>query len=188
MPLAMAIKVLVEDGGEPLQQPLLQQPLLHEGGDGDGSGGEAAEAAHGQPSLPRRPGGTCSTAGGVSNLVTTAVGAGMVALPRAVSETGILLGMALFALTALLTFASTSIIVRCAWLLGMAGCGGGRAAVGPQVLRSARATHAPGCACQSCMHEWQQLALPPSTPTLLRCMAGHHAGTLRASAQSPTAT
>ncbi|KAI3429739.1 hypothetical protein D9Q98_010054 [Chlorella vulgaris] len=56
--------------------------------------------------------GNCSLAGGVANLVTTAVGAGMVALPRAVSETGIVVGMALFAFTAVLTFVSTSIIVR----------------------------------------------------------------------------
>ena len=48
----------------------------------------------------------------VANLVTTAVGAGMLALPCAVSKTGILLGGLLFALVAALTFASCSIIVR----------------------------------------------------------------------------
>jgi hypothetical protein len=89
------VRVVVE---EPLQEPLLP----HQGGGGEGAG-EAAAA-------PR--GGTCSTAGGVSNLVTTAVGAGMVALPRAVSETGILLGLLLFFGTAALTLCSTSIIVR----------------------------------------------------------------------------
>ena len=53
----------------------------------------------------------CGTLGGVSNLITTAIGAGMVALPRAVSETGIVLGLSLFFLTSLLTLASTSLIV-----------------------------------------------------------------------------
>jgi amino acid permease len=48
----------------------------------------------------------------MANLVTTAVGAGMLALPCAVSKTGILLGAALFGLVALLTFASCSIIVK----------------------------------------------------------------------------
>jgi len=47
----------------------------------------------------------------VANLVTTAVGAGMLALPCAVSKTGILLGGLLFCLVAVLTFASCSIIV-----------------------------------------------------------------------------
>lgn len=42
----------------------------------------------------------------------------MLALPCAVSKTGILLGSLLFALVAALTFASCSIIVRCAlWVL-----------------------------------------------------------------------
>ena len=44
--------------------------------------------------------------------MTTAVGAGMLALPCAVSKTGILLGGLLFCLVAGLTFASCSIIVR----------------------------------------------------------------------------
>lgn len=48
----------------------------------------------------------------VANLVTTAVGAGMLALPCAVQKTGIVLGAALFALVAALTYASCSIIVR----------------------------------------------------------------------------
>ena len=48
----------------------------------------------------------------IANLVTTAVGAGMLALPCAVQKTGVLLGAALFALVAGLTFASCSIIVR----------------------------------------------------------------------------
>lgn len=99
----MQVRVIDEEGGEELQQPLLH----HRGAGGEGAG-EASQAAP-QPA-PR--GGTCSTAGGVANLVTTAVGAGMVALPRAVSETGILLGMLLFFGTAALTLCSTSIIVR----------------------------------------------------------------------------
>lgn len=98
------VRVVVE-GEAPLQRPLLQQGA----GQGAGGAGEAADA----PLQPAPRGGTCSTAGGVANLVTTAVGAGMVALPRAVSETGIYLGMLLFLGTAALTLGSTSIIVRC---------------------------------------------------------------------------
>lgn len=106
------VRVVVEEGEEPLQRPLLQRQ----------GAGEAADT----PLQPAPRGGTCSTAGGVANLVTTAVGAGMVALPRAVSETGIVLGMMLFFGTAALTLGSTSIIVRCEplllWERGRAGC------------------------------------------------------------------
>lgn len=102
------MRIVVEDAPpQPLQEPLLGG---RDGG-GEGGGGEVPPPPPPQPALR---GGTCSTAGGVSNLVTTAVGAGMVALPRAVSETGILLGMLLFLGTAALTLCSTSIIVRCA--------------------------------------------------------------------------
>lgn len=104
---AQAMRIVVEDAPpQPLQEPLLGG---RDGG-GEGGGGEVPPPPPPQPALR---GGTCSTAGGVSNLVTTAVGAGMVALPRAVSETGILLGMLLFLGTAALTLCSTSIIVRC---------------------------------------------------------------------------
>lgn len=96
--------VVDEDGLEQARRPLLPP------------GGDAAAAAAGSDDVEEQHGllctGGCSTAGGVANLVTTAVGAGMVALPRAVSETGILVGMALFAFTACLTYISTSIVVR----------------------------------------------------------------------------
>jgi amino acid permease len=48
----------------------------------------------------------------VANLVTAAVGAGMLALPCAVSRVGILLGGTLFFAVAALTFVSCTIIVR----------------------------------------------------------------------------
>ena len=51
-------------------------------------------------------------AGGVSNLTVTAVGAGMLALPKAYAEVGIALGLATFAFVCLLTYFSTSAIVR----------------------------------------------------------------------------
>ena len=57
-----------------------RQPFLKRNGDAGAGEGAVATAAAALP-----PRGSCSTVGGVANLVTTAVGAGMVALPRAVS-------------------------------------------------------------------------------------------------------
>lgn len=147
----MQVRVIDEEGGEELQQPLLH----HRGAGGEGAG-EASQAAP-QPA-PR--GGTCSTAGGVANLVTTAVGAGMVALPRAVSETGILLGMLLFFGTAALTLCSTSIIVRCAAVLEGCCCGSEpkRAAATPGRLFGAAYNKAGGAALQL----FPVLSSPPS--------------------------
>lgn len=147
----------IEDGGEPLV-PELRQPLLQHQAPG-GGGGEAAADAQ-----PPCAGGGCSTLGGVANLVTTAVGAGMVALPKAVSETGILAGMALFALTAALTFASTGIIVRCA-----AG-------------RCTPAAHAQRMHCKLLallgLHPWR-LSSPPLLPVVVPCRCcDHRVGTL----------
>ncbi|KAL4421082.1 hypothetical protein ABPG77_001377 [Micractinium sp. CCAP 211/92] len=107
MPAVLPAQNGQSNGGlEEARRPLLPTQTADSGGsDSDAEGGEL-------PMTSGYGGSGCSTAGGVANLVTTAVGAGMVALPRAVSETGILLGMSLFAFTAVLTYASTSIIVR----------------------------------------------------------------------------
>ncbi|EFN56345.1 hypothetical protein CHLNCDRAFT_144819 [Chlorella variabilis] len=71
------------------------------------------------PAIPRgSPPAGCSTWGGVSNLVVSAVGAGMLALPRALAETGVLAGCLLFIFVCVLTFFSASIIVRHATALG----------------------------------------------------------------------
>lgn len=82
--------VLVEDGLEEAQRPLL--PPQEQRGSaaaaaaatpcGDGFGGDSGSDGEQHPVLCT---GSCSTGGGVANLVTTAVGAGCVALPRAVS-------------------------------------------------------------------------------------------------------
>lgn len=104
------VRVVVEDGGEPLERPLLDADAAATGR--RSPAGAAAEDGSPLPSPRGCGGGGCSAAGGMSNIVVTAVGAGMVALPHAVSEVGLALGLALFALTAALTLASTSIIVR----------------------------------------------------------------------------
>lgn len=169
MPAAAAQNGQADVALEDARRPLLPPPQPAGGGEGDNSDSEADGEL---PTTSGCGGGGCSTAGGVANLVTTAVGAGMVALPRAVSgalaampwrrslcpaqhnpglfeagrqlaagcklhesdsnslpkcqtrpndkpcwlwlhaETGILVGMALFAFTAALTYASTSIVVR----------------------------------------------------------------------------
>ncbi|KAL4427706.1 hypothetical protein ABPG75_001795 [Micractinium tetrahymenae] len=94
------------------------------------------------------PSGQCGLGGGVANLVTTAVGAGMLALPCAVSKTGILVGGLLFCLVAALTFASCSIIVRYAGRAGVNSYGElvqahfGR--LGSTLLQSAIVVHVSG--------------------------------------------
>jgi hypothetical protein len=56
--------------------------------------------------------GTCSVQGGVANLVVTAVGAGMLALPHAFQSVGFLLGLLAFGLVSLLTIYSCATIIR----------------------------------------------------------------------------
>ncbi|GAB4819195.1 hypothetical protein N2152v2_006241 [Parachlorella kessleri] len=54
----------------------------------------------------------CSDGGGICNLAVTAVGAGMLALPKAFASVGILLGVGLFIAVCFLTYFSSSIIIR----------------------------------------------------------------------------
>jgi hypothetical protein len=56
--------------------------------------------------------GTCTMTGGVSNLVVTMIGAGMLALPKAFSIVGIGAGLVLFAIVCQLTYFSTATVVR----------------------------------------------------------------------------
>lgn len=50
--------------------------------------------------------------GGVSNLTVTAVGAGMLALPKAFATVGVAFGLGLFVFVCFLTYFSTGIVVR----------------------------------------------------------------------------
>lgn len=56
--------------------------------------------------------GTCGFSGAVANLAVTAVGAGMLALPKAYSSVGLLLGFSLTVLVSFLTYFSSSVIIR----------------------------------------------------------------------------
>lgn len=56
--------------------------------------------------------GDCSIWGGVANLVITAVGAGMLALPKAYASVGLLLGIVITLTASILTYISCSVIVR----------------------------------------------------------------------------
>lgn len=56
--------------------------------------------------------GSCSFNGAVANLVVTAVGAGMLALPKAAASVGLLLAFALIVTVSFLTFFSSFVIVR----------------------------------------------------------------------------
>lgn len=56
--------------------------------------------------------GNCTFSGAVSNLAVTAIGAGMLALPKAFSTVGIALGLALTITVCFLTYFSSSVIIR----------------------------------------------------------------------------
>lgn len=56
--------------------------------------------------------GNCTFSGAVSNLAVTAIGAGMLALPKAYSTVGIALGLALTITVCFLTYFSSSVIIR----------------------------------------------------------------------------
>ncbi|KDD77191.1 transmembrane amino acid transporter protein [Helicosporidium sp. ATCC 50920] len=56
--------------------------------------------------------GSCGNTGAICNLAVTAVGAGMLALPKAMEQVGILLGFVLFGVVCLLTYYSSSIIIK----------------------------------------------------------------------------
>lgn len=56
--------------------------------------------------------GKCSDGGGIANLAVTAVGAGMLALPKAFATVGVALGMVLFVAVCFLTYFSSQIIIR----------------------------------------------------------------------------
>lgn len=62
--------------------------------------------------------GDCSIWGGVANLVITAVGAGMLALPKAYASVGLLMGIAITMGASILTYLSCSVIVRYCALQG----------------------------------------------------------------------
>lgn len=82
MPAVLPAQNGQSNGGlEEARRPLLPTQTADSGGGGSDSDAEGGEL----PTTSGCGGGGCSTAGGVANLVTTAVGAGMVALPRAVS-------------------------------------------------------------------------------------------------------
>ena len=100
--------------GEPLgYKDDLDEPLLQEqGGDGGGESSELVLDGGGAEEEGGGGGGACTFGGGVCNLVTTAVGAGMLALPKAFATVGIVSGLLLFAAVSVITYFSTSIIVR----------------------------------------------------------------------------
>lgn len=90
----------------------------------------AASDGAGPFSQSKPPQGTCSTSGAVANLAATAIGAGMLALPKAVSTVGVLVAAALFLLAAALTHFSAAVIVRRAACCSSFSCrGGGQAFV-----------------------------------------------------------
>jgi amino acid permease len=61
----------------------------------------------------RSPGsGSCAFTGAVANLAVTAIGAGMLALPKAFSTVGIALGLTLTITVCFLTYFSSSVIIR----------------------------------------------------------------------------
>lgn len=62
-----------------------------------------------------RLGGQCANGGAIANVAVTAVGAGMLALPKAFALVGLGLGVVLFLAVAGLTYFSSSIIIRLAW-------------------------------------------------------------------------
>ena len=118
------------------------------------------------PAIPRgSPPAGCSTWGGVSNLVVSAVGAGMLALPRALAETGVLAGCLLFIFVCVLTFFSASIIVRWGrrWDLGsVAGSSTCQCLEGARASQS-NAPTAPNVTASAATQPTHQHA-PPPTP------------------------
>lgn len=93
---------------EDLEEPLLSRP---QGGDGGESSGLVLNGREVQGEVGACPR-TCTFSGGVANLAVTAVGAGMLALPKAFATVGIASGLLLFAVVSVITYFSTSIIVR----------------------------------------------------------------------------
>eukprot|EP00887_Chlorella_sp_A99_P006325 scaffold3.g6325.t1 len=104
-------------GSADLEAPLLieeEEEEEQKGLSNGVTGHEPEPPPPGAPGTCSPPGAarTCSHSGGVSNLVVSAVGAGMLALPRAFAETGIAAGLLLFAFSSVLTFWSAGIVVR----------------------------------------------------------------------------
>ncbi|KAL6774169.1 hypothetical protein ACKKBG_A24015 [Auxenochlorella protothecoides x Auxenochlorella symbiontica] len=54
----------------------------------------------------------CGNGGAICNVAVTAIGAGMLALPKAMERVGVILGFTLFGTVCLLTYFSSSIIIR----------------------------------------------------------------------------
>ncbi|KAG7671241.1 hypothetical protein Ndes2526B_g02287 [Nannochloris sp. 'desiccata'] len=94
----------------------VETPLL-QGAHSHANGNRLSNADENSPCIPnadcRSPGsGNCTFSGAVSNLAVTAIGAGMLALPKAFSTVGIALGLTLTITVCFLTYFSSSIIIR----------------------------------------------------------------------------
>nr|CAB3447798.1 unnamed protein product [Digitaria exilis] len=94
----------ISSGGDHAAETESSESLLpkNHGGDGAGAGDDGGDDFHG-----------ASFSGAVFNLSTTIVGAGIMALPATMKVLGLVPGLVLIVLAALLTDASIELLVTC---------------------------------------------------------------------------